>query len=337
MITEIMKILDSNLTIISIFVTVVGIIVGFIPFIGVLRSKFNSQSNKRIQWEHLYDELIRLGFTEIKVPQSSINDSNVYIYFSFPPTWQFFNIITIYYISLIKYLVMKFNIVPVFVLAESFMECKLDGISEETSKKWASNYECFLRKYFNKIYIFTDRKLSVDYNKFIDVLRHIDKATVNSYFIVNELLSYLKILKMRKTTGHYVVIGGEDQKNIWDKTTEYIYRSINSDCIYAYHPLTKSRGLKISIFDRGLPSLQDTKEIIENKMDVWALDLNDNTNFWTYLCKIILFHNGKIQIQNMLVEKPEDIKSLEKVDLSILKNEIISQIYSIFNDMKRLA
>jgi hypothetical protein len=169
------------------------------------------------------------------------------------------------------------------------------------------------------------------------VLRHVDKITVNSFFIVHELLGYLKILKMRKTTGHYVVIGGEDQKNIWDKTTEHIYRSTNSDCIFAYHPLSKSKGLKISIFDNSLPSLQDTKEVIENKMDAWELDLNDHTNLWTYLCKIILFNNGKIKIGNMLIEKPEEIISLKKADINILKNDIISKSYNIFSYLKGLA
>jgi hypothetical protein len=150
MLTEILKIFGSNLTAFSISVTLLGIIVGLVPLVTKLRRSFNNKNKNIIHWEHLYDELVKIGFTEIKVPQSSINGHNVHIYFSFPPTWQSFNIITIYYISLIKHLVEKFNIVPVFVLAESFLEYKIEGISDQTRKKWVSNYKSFLRKYFKK-------------------------------------------------------------------------------------------------------------------------------------------------------------------------------------------
>jgi hypothetical protein len=279
----------------------------------------------------LISDMKTIGFEGMEIPRLTVNGSKTFMFFSLPPNIESLNIVIIYYLSAIKYICSKHNITPVLLLTQAFMHYKVDDLSINASCEWVKRYEALFKKLFDCHYSFTDTYLlHFDLISFSKMLNHLNKKDSVKFINILEMYLFYLITNRDETKGHYIIIGGIDQKKIWDQATSKLTRNNNTETLYAYHPITTHNNKKLSIYSDYWPKANDIQLVFKNKMKSCPVNLSDHTNLWTYLVKIIFFINDKLHINGVEINDLDELYShIATVNGDFITDELIDSGYHL--------
>lgn len=283
---------------------------------------------------------LQIFFQELgakKTPNIINASRRAFVFYSVPPYWPEFNLLQLYYVSILKKLADKYRIIPVVTLFDSKrkMDKKKQNLGDEAIEAWTRNYTKFLTRAVPNCQIEKESKY-FKYTLYIIIEKVLGEKNLSDNLRAFEIHILLELASCKMKGYDCIIIGGEDQECIWSPLKQGLSDVKGIKLHPVYLPLYKDPGRQLlAITDtQMIPAINDSEEQIRDKLEKWKFDIMDSENLWFCLVATILCWEGEIILESgknkLRFDTIKSIADEKSIDENSLKEELIRSCCRIF-------
>lgn len=209
-------------------------------------------------------------------------------------------------------------------------------------KSWTKSYEKLFRKTLGSCVVTRESNyLRYDFLRTMNALS--SKDILPDFYRSLELYIFYE-LAINKMRGSYcLVLGGEDQRVIWDTLKKDMLERENINLITAYLPLVRdNEGKIIPVANTDtVPSMLDSKDKIKDKLENWGMNLENPSNIWGYCVRLALLWEGEMNVNiKGTLHQYHNLKGIlddvrgNKIDIKGFKENLINKCQEIFRSLQ---